>query len=313
MIYKELPSPVIRVNQKCTRDLFVKINEGYRLFAANGAIYTEQQSNLFHKVKMKLYITAQDQEAADEYLNNYLGEFLSDPAVSSKHKAEYVYSNSMTSIRRVFEGTNGRTLADLEKTAQDIVKLVLADKRVINDLITITSFDHFIYKHSIKVGVYGTALAVNLFGERITEHRMVNLSMGFFLHDIGMEKVPKKILDKKGPLTDDEWEIIKKHPQWGHDRLVKAGYISDEAAAIVLHHHERNDEKGYPFGKSGKGIPLYAKICAIADTFESLTSGRPFKKPRSPFEALKTMQTEMAREFDADLFKAFITLLTAGK
>ncbi|MRR14305.1 HD domain-containing protein [archaeon] len=176
-----------------------------------------------------------------------------------------------------------------------------------------TSYDHYTYKHSVKVGIYGTTLAVNLFQDKIREHNMAELSTAFFLHDIGMAKVPIKILDKKGPLDESEWDIIRKHPLWGHDRLVKANYLNDESTAIVLYHHERCDRKGYPFRKSSDEIPVYAKICAIADTFESLTSGRPFRHSKTPFEALKIMKVEMAREFDAELFRAFIKLLGPEK
>jgi HD-GYP domain-containing protein (c-di-GMP phosphodiesterase class II) len=161
----------------------------------------------------------------------------------------------------------------------------------------------------VKVGIYGTALSFSLFKDKIHEHNMAELSTAFFLHDIGMAKVPEKILDKRDPLTVSEWDILKRHPIWGHEKLVKANYLSDEANAIVLYHHERCDRNGYPFRKSGDEIPLYAKICAVADTFESLTSARPFRQSKTPFEALKIMQSEMAHEFDLDIFTAFIKLL----
>ena len=138
---------------------------------------------------------------------------------------------------------------------------------------------------------------------------MTELSTAFFLHDIGMARVPVSILDKRDTLTPDEWDIVRKHPLWGHDKLVKARYLSDEAAAVVLYHHERCDGNGYPFRKREGEIPLYARICAIADTFEALTAGRPFRQPKTPFESLRIMQTEMADEFDPELFRAFVMLL----
>ncbi len=163
-----------------------------------------------------------------------------------------MYATSMNSIREVFTGTNLRTIAELEKMSKTIVTLILSDSRVMDDLINITSYDHYTYKHSVKVGIYGTALSINLFQDKIKDHNMAELSTAFFLHDIGMAKVPAKILDKKGPLTGNEWDIIRKHPLWGHDRLMKANYLSDEATSIVLYHHERCDRNGYPFKKSGK-------------------------------------------------------------
>lgn len=96
---------------------------------------------------------------------------------------------------------------------------------------------------------------------------------------------------------------------WGYDRLLETGHLTPEAAAIVLSHHERHNGSGYPFAREGDGIPVYAKICAIADIFESLTGVRPYRQAKEPFEALRTMQNEMVQDFDPDVFRAFIFLL----
>ncbi|HHO75196.1 MAG TPA: HD domain-containing protein [Deltaproteobacteria bacterium] len=313
MIFKEIPHPTIRMDQKCSRDLYVRIKDDYRLFAARGAVFTHDHARLFSTNNIRLYIQAEDLEAAEAYLNTYLHEILVDPAVNPKVKSDIIYTTSMKSIRQIYQGMNMRNIAELESSSESTVKLILSDKRVMNNLIEITSHDHFTYKHSVKVGIFGTALAINLFQDKLHEHDIAKLSTAFFLHDIGMSKVPAKILDKKGPLTREEWDIVRKHPIWGHEKLMKAQYSSDEAAAIVLYHHERCDRKGYPFKRLKSSIPLYSRICAIADTFEALISTRPFRNPKTPFEAIKIMQQEMAREFDPQLFKAFIMLLGPGK
>jgi HD-GYP domain-containing protein (c-di-GMP phosphodiesterase class II) len=127
-----------------------------------------------------------------------------------------------------------------------------------------------------------------------------------------MTKVPRSVVDKEGPLTLSEWDVIRNHPLWGHDKLSKITTLTEGAASIVLYHHERCNGSGYPFKKTGGEIPIYAKICAIADTFESLTAKRPFRPSKTPFEALKIMQREMADEFDPGLFQAFVMLLGSG-
>jgi HD-GYP domain-containing protein (c-di-GMP phosphodiesterase class II) len=309
MVYKEIPFQIISENERCPVDLYIRIKEDYRLFAAQGATFTAEHYRQFGKDGVKLFIVANDHAKAEEYLDNQLSEVLSDPQVSRSAKADIMYATSMKSVRDVFQGTNMRTIRELEKLSKNIVSLILSDRRVIDDLISISSHDHYTYKHSVKVGIFGTSLSINLFQDRVKDLNLAELSTAFFLHDIGMAKVPSRILDKQGPLSVSDWDIIKKHPLWGHDRLVKAKYLSDEATEIVLYHHERCDKRGYPFRKGGEDIPIHARICAIADTFESLTSGRPFRQPKTPFEALKIMQTEMAKEFDPDLFRAFIMLL----
>jgi len=313
MLFKEVPHPIIRMDQKCTRDFYVKIKDDYRLFAAKGAVFTHEHARLFSANNVKIYIQAADMDAAETYLNTYLHEILTDPLVSPRVKSDIIYTTSMKSIRQIYQGMNMRNIAELENSSESTVKLILSDQRVMNDLIQITSHDHFTYKHSVKVGIFGTALAINLFGDKLHEHNIAKLSTAFFLHDIGMSKVPPRILDKKGPLTKEEWDIVRKHPIWGHERLMKSQYVSDEAAAIVLYHHERSDRKGYPFKRLDSSIPLYSRICAIADTFEALISTRPYRNPKTPFEAIKIMQLEMAGEFDPQLFRAFIMLLGPGR
>jgi HD-GYP domain-containing protein (c-di-GMP phosphodiesterase class II) len=312
MLYKEMPYPIVREDQSCMMDLYVKIKNDYRLFAAKGAMFTKEHCRLFTKSKATLYIRTSENETGEEYLNSYLNDLISDSRVEPEVKAEIVYTSSMKSIRQIFQGLNRRTLAELEKTSEIVAKLILADRRIMNNLMRITSHDHFTYRHSVRVGIYGTALAVHLFGNTRNDHNIAALCTALFLHDIGMTRVPNKILDKKEPLSDLELQIVRKHPVWGHDKLMNANYLTSQAASIVLFHHERCNGKGYPFGKSAEDIPLYAKICAIADTFESLTFSAPSGEPRTPFESLSIMQQEMAQEFDANLFKAFIMMLGPG-
>lgn len=312
MIYRELPTPLICVNQHCILDLYVRIKNDYRLFAASGAVFTEEQSRLFRKNNLKIYIKAQDHDAANKQINNYLSDIFTDPHVDPDVKVAMIYSASVQSIRQIFQGITTETIAELEKTSEHIAKTIMSDKRVIHSLMKVNSHDHFIFTHSVKVGIYATALSVNMFRDRLNDHNINNLSTAFLLHDIGMSKVPKNILDKVGPLTRQEMEVIRKHPIWGHDKLVRNLYANREATEVVLYHHERCDGKGYPLMKTDRDIPVYAKICAIADTFESLTSFRPQYKTRSPFEALMYMEQEMLQEFDAQAFKAFIMMLGPG-
>ena len=313
MLYKEIPHHIAFINQKSTIDIYVKIRGDYRLFAARGALLSDEQYRQFNKELIKLYFMVQDSVDPEESLDAHLMDILTSPEVSPQAKADIAYSASMKSIQDVFQGVNSRTLSALKKVSKKIVKMILTDSKVIDNFMTITSDDHYTFMHSVKVGVYGTAMAINLFQDKVRDHNIDELSMSFFLHDIGMTKVPSTILNKKEPLTDSEWEAIRKHPLWGQDRLRKASYESNESTEIILYHHERFNGTGYPFKKSGSEIPVYAKICAIADTFESLTTGRPFRSPKSAFETLRIMQVEMAREFDPDLFRAFVMLLGPGR
>jgi HD-GYP domain-containing protein (c-di-GMP phosphodiesterase class II) len=307
--YRELPLYIMRINERYDFDIYLRIKADYRLFAAGGALFTEQHNLLLKSGNTKLYVRKDDWDKVEECKTRYSSSILTDPAVSTHDKADIAFVASMKSIRDVFKSTEPRTIKNVEENAQEMVKLLLAEEQVVSNLIWIESHDHYTYQHSVRVGIYSKALMLKLMGSRLTKEEMALMSMGFFLHDIGMAQIPMEILDKKTPLTIEEWKLIKMHPQLGYDRLLDAGYLKPEAAAIALLHHERHDGTGYPLQRVGEGISIYAKICALVDTFESLTAARPYRRRKDPFTALKIMQNEMIREFGPELFKEFIMLL----
>lgn len=307
--FREIPLSIMRINERYDFDIYLQIKTDCRLFAAKGALFSEQHGLLLKSGNTKLYVDRDDWDKVEEYKARYLSSILTDPGVSAHDKAEVAYETSMKSIREVFESAVPRTIKNVEKNAEEMVKLILSEEEVMGDLIWINSHDHFSYQHSVRVGIYSTVLMLKHLGSKLTKQEMALASSGFFLHDIGIAQVPMNVLDKRTPLSEAEWEQIRMHPMWGYDRLLDTGHLTPEAAAIVLSHHERHNGSGYPFNREGEGIPIYAKICAITDTFESLTAARPYRRAKDPFSALKIMRNEMSQEFDPELFKAFIMVL----
>jgi len=307
--FKEIPTHAALINKKSTIDLYIRIKGEYRLFAAKGAQLSDEQHQQLGEEKTRLYFMVPESADAQESLDAHIMEILTDPAVSPRAKAGIAYSTTLKSIQDVFQGTNPKTVSELRKVSGKIVKMIQSDNRVVDDFITLTSSDPYLLMHSVKVGMYGTAMTLSLFKDKLEDKQIHDLSMAYFLHDIGMTRVPSAILNKEGPYADGELETICNHPVWGLEKLKKAEFEDEDAAGIVLYHHEKNDGSGYPFKKTGSEIPVYARICAIADSFESLTAGKRFSESRSPFEALRIMQVNMARDFDPDLFRAFILLL----
>lgn len=131
------------------------------------------------------------------------------------------------------------------------------------------------------------------------------------VHDIGKILIRDDILEKKGKLTDEEYEIIKMHPVWGHQTLDGNQSLS-EIAKYVLHHHERWDGKGYPTGLSGEDIPLVSRIIAVADTYDAMTSDRPYRKALSEEIAINEIVRNYGLQFDPKVAKAFVEVKLRG-
>lgn len=133
------------------------------------------------------------------------------------------------------------------------------------------------------------------------------LSRAGLLHDIGKLAIPDQILDKHSPLDASEWTLMRSHPELGLS-ILGQGRSRREMLA-VLYHHERLDGSGYPYGLVAEAIPIEARIVAAADTYDALTSDRPYRKARSPLEARKVLMEEAGRTLDARVVSAMFAAL----
>jgi putative nucleotidyltransferase with HDIG domain len=131
----------------------------------------------------------------------------------------------------------------------------------------------------------------------VDDKALLSLEHGALLHDIGKLDVPASILTKPAPLNEDEWDVMRRHPQVGYDLLRKLPRFSS-AASLVLAHHEAFDGSGYPFGLEGKKIPIGARILAIADSYDSMTHPHTQRPPMPPPLALNEIERCSGAQFD---------------
>ena len=147
-------------------------------------------------------------------------------------------------------------------------------------------------------------------GERLglTGDQLITLSYAAYLHDVGKTKVPDEILNKPGPLTDEEWEEMRKHPDYGAEMLQEKDFLKD-AAEIVRAHHERYDGTGYPRGLKGEEIPIEARIISVVDAYDAMTSDRPYRRAMSKEEAFEELKKNAGTQFDPRVVNAFLTVI----
>jgi HD-GYP domain-containing protein (c-di-GMP phosphodiesterase class II) len=155
--------------------------------------------------------------------------------------------------------------------------------------------------HNYRVSIYSVRLGEKL---GLTKSEMQSLIKGAFLHDVGKLGIRDNILLKPGRLDKDEFEEMKTHVQHGMDIVARSSWLQD-AEEVVGHHHQKFDGSGYFGGKQGKDIPLNARIFAIADVFDALTSKRPYKEPMSFDKAMSILEEGSGSHFDPDVLQAF--------
>lgn len=200
---------------------------------------------------------------------------------------------------------SGERIKSAMGLVHDLVDCLLEKRDVMFDLLSLSAFDYYTYNHSVNVAVLCVGLAVFIGLDRA---EVEALGVGAILHDLGKSAVPCEILNKRGRLSAAEFDAIKKHVVEG-ERIVRAHQsIPGPSHLVVLQHHERLSGRGYPAGLSGAEIGLFGRICAIADSYDAMTTRRPYQAPMTPFAALSRL-SGLFSEYDKDLLVAFIRML----
>ncbi|SCJ98916.1 Probable diguanylate cyclase YcdT [uncultured Clostridium sp.] len=197
-------------------------------------------------------------------------------------------------------------LDDLKKNIDDKdIELVTSIKTLIS---IINAKDRYTYSHVERVVIYSRLLADKL---KLSEIDKSNLIYGAYMHDIGKINIPKEILVKRMKLEKDEWEELKQHPDNGVE-IIKSVESLKDVIPLIKHHHERYDGKGYPNGLTGKEIPYLARVLTVVDSFDAMTSNRPYNRRKSYEEGIEELRKCSGAQFDPEIAKAFIEVIESN-
>ncbi|MFZ6644267.1 HD-GYP domain-containing protein [Undibacterium sp. TJN25] len=222
-------------------------------------------------------------------------------------RAAQIVNKSREAVFSMFNEARMGKAVDAEEAmplVEEITASVIRNQDALIGLARLKSKDDYTYMHSVAVCALMVALAKQL---RLSPQETRDAGVAGLLHDIGKMAVPVTILSKPGKLTDAEFRSVKAHPEAGYKMLQGGIGVSEAAMDVCLHHHEKMDGTGYPHGLKGEEISLVARMGAVCDVYDAITSDRPYKQGWCPADSLRKMaEWSKNKHFDERVFQAFV-------
>jgi len=306
--YKAIDKRLITQGQHIAFSLYQANEEKTAMtcFLEADSVITGDNKVYLRGLEHPLFVTEDDYDKYKLYAQSHLQSIATATDIDFEEKASILYTEAENVMNELFK--NPEALGSIEKTqvlVNGFVDLVLQDESTVESLMKIAAHDFYTHTHSINVSVYTLSLA-NFMG--LKDKDINDIGMSSMMHDLGKSKVDWEIINKNGKLTDDEFDSMKKHPAEGYDIAVKMGITDKNILSGIRSHHEKLDGKGYPDGLKDKQIPLFARIIAVCDVFDALTTKRTYKEAMSSFEAIAIMKKQMQGHLDMKLVNELIKM-----
>ena len=223
-------------------------------------------------------------------------------------RASRIVSKGREAVVSMFQEARMGKAIEAEAAAplvEEISNSVMRNPGALISLARLKTADDYTFMHSVAVCALMIALARQL---GLDEKQTREAGMAGLLHDLGKAMIPLEVLNKPGKLTDAEFDLVKTHPEEGYKLLLEGKDVSEVVKDVCLHHHEKVDGSGYPKGLNGETMSLFAKMGAVCDVYDAITSNRPYKAGWDPAESIKRM-AEWKGHFDPMVFQAFVKSL----
>lgn len=281
------------IGRRLKRDIFNEI--GTILIAAETQITPEHLDKLLqHRVEISSYDLYPEQRPAAAPESAFDG---------SRAKVE----EATATIKNIFEEIRNKQTIPVNDIQEQVIPALESATQNYRDLFmllsNLQSKDDYTYRHNIGVGVLSALIGKWL---NLPESDQAALMVAATLYDVGKMLVPEAILNKKGKLTPEEFDLLKQHTVVGYDLIQAADGTTPEMARVALEHHERMDGSGYPHGKKGEEIHLYSRIVAVADVFHAMISDRPYHQAIPFYEAISQLRGDGFGKLDSNVVFALL-------
>ena len=236
----------------------------------------------------------------------YIDDELSRDIEITSMISDELRKKTLQDVRKIVDiaqaGGKRVRMPDVQMQVEHIIGELSDNRNIMVNMLDLCSYDSYTYSHSLNVAILSIILGMVM---NLSTKDMVSLGTGALLHDIGKVFIDKSILQKKGKLTNEEFDVIKTHPRMGYDYIMSQYYFPVKHCRAILEHQEKYDGSGYPFKKAGDQISIYGRIAAVADVYDALTSKRCYRDALPANEAVEYIMGGSGSQFDPKVVKAF--------
>ena len=306
--YQPFPCNFLKDNMKTPFDIYCKVKGDFVLYAKKDYLWElAELKRLLSAGIERLFYANTDSEQFKTFYFSQLPKIDIDSNLPPEKRMVTIYQIGADLMQGIFHGTlNQDAISKVKQIVSHIQQCLKEDIKSIQPVQALANHDYYTYFHSVSMASHACAVGTKL---GMSDHEIIQLGIGAILHDVGKKEVPTHVLNKPGPLTEEEWAVIKTHPASGI-RLLKPLNIDPEALDIVIHHHEKFDASGYPDGLGLHSISDKTQICFLCDVFTALTTNRSYHKQRTRFDALAFIKEKLPGQYNQEVFKILVFLFT---
>lgn len=247
------------------------------------------------------------------YLDRNLDDILANPLMSIPEKAELFYYMGYRRMRAAYRNPNRITLGGVKGLIALMVEEVLVNKAAVKQVFGLmqdnvcrtTEHPECAIMHTFNVGILATFFVMKVL-ESLPRDTLEEVSLGYFMHNLGMMRLPRSVVDFGGEMGEATWTLVRQHPVWGLEMMKAIEEPSREMAHIIMDHHEKINGKGYPRALTGVDVHFFVKVCSLVDSFSAMISERSYRPAMQVVNALKVIKQQIPNDYDPALFSKLI-------
>jgi len=294
-----------------TFPIYFNVAGQFVLYKPKGAVFNQKDRERLDKNYIKILYMPEEYEYTYElYFADNVSKVVADTKMPVEKKSQYLAKSAGHVVREIFDYPDSpQSFVRSQTLVKNFVDFLKQGTAAFHSIVSLSIHDFYTYTHSVGVMTYSIALASQI---GVSARQTIeDIGTAGLLHDIGKSKIPLEIINKPGPLNDEEWKIMKKHSTYSYEIAADYKKLPEVCLIAIKQHHENLLGTGYPDGISGTELHFFSKLISVCDIYSALTTDRPYSKGKTRFQALQVMKSIVEKgQIDKNMFQNLVIMMS---